>query len=211
MSGYILCQTQRPVPGENARDKPDSPGSDSSCCIARSIPLDGALRTSLVTRFELGATNLRFSGFRGAPLARDRSVPRRTVGCSCRLECAPDGVLLRNNGRRRVQDHRRRRDVGAGDRQVFRRDDRRASPSANRIRTSSTSAPANRRFAATSRTATEFSNRLTPERPGALSVSTDTRQIGRVRVHPKNPDIVVRRRPRPRLGSEHRARRVQDH
>ena len=102
----------------------------------------------------------------------------------------PMGVLLRHDRRRSVQDDRRRHDVGADHRQIFRRNDRRDRESASRIPTSFTSAPASRRFAATSRTATASSNPPTPEKRGRYVGLGDTRQIGRIRVNPKNPDIV---------------------
>ena len=49
---------------------------------------------------------------------------------------------------------------------------------------------ASRRFAATSRTATASTSRPTPGRAGRRCGLEQTRNIGKIRVHPTNPDIV---------------------
>ncbi len=82
------------------------------------------------------------------------------------------------------------------------------SRSRRRIRTCSTSAPAKPTCARTSRRATACTNRSTPARPGRRSVSTTRQQIGRILVDPHDRDSRVRRRARPSVRTERRARRV---
>ena len=84
----------------------------------------------------------------------------------------PKEGVLRRDRRRAVEDHRRRRDVGAG----HRRPDhelvgRRGRRLGDRIPTSSSSAWASRASAATSCRATASTSRPTPARPGRTSAS----------------------------------------
>ena len=113
---------------------------------------------------------------RDLPVAQHRSRSRRPIDCGRGRQGPAERRLLRRDRRRAVEDDRRRRDVGAGDR----RPDhelvgRRRRGLGNAIRTSSSSARASRASAATSCRATASTSRPTPARRGRTSASATRR------------------------------------
>ena len=126
----------------------------------------------------------------GDEVSPRRPVPRRPVGGGHRRAGQAAALLLRHHRRRRLAHDRRRLHLGRTSPTASSAARSARSPSASPTRTSSTSAAARRPSAATSRTATACGNRPTPARPGSTSAWATRRHIPRVRIHPKNPDIV---------------------
>ena len=124
------------------------------------------------------------------PVARDRPRAHRADDVGGRLGAASGGVLRRHDGRRGLEDHRRRQDVEPDDRRLLRRHDRRGRSSSRAIPTSSGPAAARRRSAATSPTVTASGSRWMPARRGATWGSRETQYISRIVTHPTDPNIV---------------------
>ena len=139
-----------------------------------------------------------------------RAVRRRAGQPGVRRAGRPAHLLRRHRLRRRLEVT----DGGLTWKPIF--DDqptsqhRQRSRSRRPTRTSSTSAPARRTSAATSRRATA-SSRATDAGKTWKHVWKQVGQIGTMAVHPKNAGHRLRRRARPRLRPERRARRLPHH
>ncbi len=108
-----------------------------------------------------------------------------------RRAVAAADLLHGRRQRRRVQDHRQRRDAGRRSPTARSRSARSArSRSPTRTRTSSTSAPARTACAATSRPGAASTSRTDAGETWTFAGLYDAGQIGGVRIHPTNPDIV---------------------
>ena len=112
-------------------------------------------------------------------------------------------VLRRHAGRRRLEDHQRRRDVVPDLRPVHRRrQHRRRSRSRRPIRTSSTPAPA---IPCRARSATACTSPPTPARRGRTSASRRRRKINKIVVDPEGSRTSSSRRRRATRGTTARA------
>ena len=140
----------------------------------------------------------------------ERRRPRRRL--RRRAHARPAGRdLRRGSERRRVQERQRRRVVGAGLRPVD------AMMSIGAIAVSPVEsqrrlgrAPAKRTTARARRGATASTSRPTRARRGRRMGLNETRSIGRIVIDPANPDIVYVAARGPPVGTERRARRLQD-
>ena len=128
---------------------------------------------------------------RGSEVAQHRTGPRRPLDRRGGQRAAPARVLLRRDRRRPVEDDRRRHDVEARRRQVpedvvgRRRGGGRVEPR-RRVRRDGRE----RSCAATSSRATASTSRPTAGKTWTHVGLADSQAIARIRVHPKNPDLV---------------------
>ena len=102
----------------------------------------------------------------------------------------PAHLLRRDGDRRAVENREQRHQLHARLRRPARLRDSARSRSRRAVRTSSTSAPARRTTRAPPTTATASTSPWTPARPGRRPAFPTPGRIGRIVVHPKNPDIV---------------------
>ena len=147
----------------------------------------------------------------GSEMAHGRRLARRARHRVCRRAPAAAHLLPGRHRRRRVEDRGRGHHVVPGRRRpdhdrLDRLDRRRAVES----RITSGSAPAAPRFARTSSSAAASSSRPTRARASSSSGLKESGQIGGLRVHPTNPDIVWVAALGLAVRAERRARHLQD-
>ena len=133
---------------------------------------------------------VRSGALRRAQVAHGRAVPRRARERGLRRPRAAQHLLLRLGRRRRVEVDQQRPHLDADLRRHQRRVDRRDRRRAVEPRRRSTSAPARPTCATRSRSATACTSPPTPARRWKHIGLESTRQIGRVIVHPRDPNIV---------------------
>ena len=126
------------------------------------------------------------------------------------VESDPSHHLHRIRDRRHVEDHEQRHHVDADLRRRSRSRRSATSRSRRRIPTSSTSAQAKRTTGRARRSAPASTSPSTAARRSRTSASKDTQSIGRIVVHPKDPNIVVCRGARAPVRPEPGARPLQD-
>ena len=141
-------------------------------------------------------------------MALGRTIPRRARARRDRRSGRTAAFLFRQRQRRRLAERRCRADLGADLRSVN-------VGSIGAIAVAPSDAEADLRRHRRSRHAfghrpgrSACSGRPTAAGAGQRSASTDTQQIGRILVDPRNPDNVYRRGARPSVRPERGARRV---
>ena len=141
-------------------------------------------------------------------LARHRPDARRTRARG-RRRCQPaEHVLRRLRQRRRLAIDRLRLQLGAALRRPVDRIDRRDRRRAVRIRTSSTSAPARASSVPTSRSATAIYKSTDAGKTWKHLGLRDSQMIAAIDVDPGNAEPALRRRARPSVRAERRARHL---
>ena len=120
-----------------------------------------------------------------------RPASRRPRGRRRRLPGRSDDLLLRRMRRRRMEDHRRRLDLAVRDRRLSHHGGRRRARGGavrpqRHLRRHRRSLHPQRRVARRRR----LPIRATAARRGRTSDWRDTRHIGRIVVHPRDPDLV---------------------
>ena len=163
----------------------------------------GGMRGKAQTRRDSSSRPVRFGVARCGAHAR-LGVPMRWQ------ECRAAGHVLHGFGRRRRLEDRERRPHLVPDlpMRAFPSAPSAPSPSRLRIRISFTSALASPTSAASTPTASACSSRPTPARPGPTSASTTASTSAASWWIRQNPNRVYRRRARPRLRRQPRARRL---
>ena len=148
----------------------------------------------------------RSAGAASAPIAAAARSP--IVG----REGPAEGRLLRRHRRRPLEDHRRRRDLGADHRRPdHERVGRRGRRVGDRIPTSSSSAWASRASAATSMPGDGVYKSTDAGKTWTHVGFENSDAISKIRIHPTNPEHRVRRRLREVRRRQRGARRLQEH